>query len=233
MPHGLRNRLYTLWHKLMVGSNARYGLPEPDHRIMDTHPTMNTVLPQLAAHGRIGIKPDITALKGRVVSFSDGSEVEADLLVYATGYDIALPFIDNDLIFDADGRSRLYFNVFHPQFDDLFAVGLIQANGSIWRVADDQSKLVASFLIAAAEGHERASWFRALKAQGPQRSARTSYVPSERHRLEANYYAYRRQARRLLRAFGAMADAQLKAWRGTKGASRGTATKKALSTTSS
>jgi NADPH-dependent 2,4-dienoyl-CoA reductase/sulfur reductase-like enzyme len=233
MPRGLRNRLYTLWHKLMVGSNARYGLPEPEHRIMDTHPTMNTVLPQLAAHGRIGIKPDITELKGRVVSFSDGSEVEVDLLVYATGYDISLPFIDNDLIFDTDARPRLYFNVFHPQLDDLFAVGLIQANGSIWRVADDQSKLVASFLIAAAEGHERASWFRALKAQGPQRSARTSYVPSERHRLEANYYAYRRQARRLLRAFGAMAEAELKAWRGAKGPSRGTAAKKALSTTSS
>jgi len=235
MPRGLRNRLYTLWHKLMVGANARYGLPEPEHRIMDTHPTMNTVLPQLAAHGRIGIKPDITELKGRIVRFSDGSEVEADLLVYATGYEIAVPIIDNDLIFDANGRPRLFFNVFHPQLDDLFAVGLIQANGSIWRVADDQSKLVASFLIAAAEGHERASWFRALKAQGPQRSPRTSYVQSERHLLEANYYAYRRQARRLLRAFGTMAKAELRSWRPTKTAARGTsaAAKKVLSTTPS
>jgi hypothetical protein len=229
MPRGLRNRIYTLWHKLMVGSNARYGLPEPEHRIMDTHPTMNTVLPQLAAHGRIGIKPDITELKGRVVRFSDGSEFEADLLVYATGYDIALPFIDNDLMFDADGRPKLYFNVFHPHFDDLFAVGLIQANGSIWRVADDQSKLVASFLIAAAEGHERATWFRGLKAQGPQRSSRGSYVPSERHRLEANYYAYRRQARRLLQGFGAMAKTEMKARRGA----RTEAKKRAFSTTSS
>jgi cation diffusion facilitator CzcD-associated flavoprotein CzcO len=235
MPRGLRNRLYTLWHKLMVGANARYGLPEPEHRIMDTHPTMNTVLPQLAAHGRIGIKPDITELKGRIVRFSDGSEVEADLLVYATGYEIAVPIIDNDLIFDANGRPRLFFNVFHPQLDDLFAVGLIQANGSIWRVADDQSKLVASFLIAAAEGHERASWFRALKAQGPQRSPRTSYVQSERHLLEANYHAYRRQARRLLRAFGTMAKAELRSWRPTKTAARGTsaAAKKVLSTTPS
>jgi cation diffusion facilitator CzcD-associated flavoprotein CzcO len=235
MPRGLRNRLYTLWHKLMVGANARYGLPEPEHRIMDTHPTMNTVLPQLAAHGRIGIKPDITELKGRIVRFSNGSEVEADLLVYATGYEIAVPIIDNDLIFDANGRPRLFFNVFHPQLDDLFAVGLIQANGSIWRVADDQSKLVASFLIAAAEGHERASWFRALKAQGPQRSPRTSYVQSERHLLEANYHAYRRQARRLLRAFGTMAKAELRSWRPTKTAARGTsaAAKKVLSTTPS
>ena len=234
LPRGVRNVLYTLWHKLLVGSNARYGLPEPEHRIMDTHPTMNTVLPQLVAHGRIGIKPDITEFKGRMVRFSDESEVEADLLVYATGYQISLPLIDNDLIFDADGRLKLYFNVFHPELDDLFAVGLIQANGSIWRVADDQSKLVASFLIAAAEVHERASWFRALKAQGPQRTAQGSYVQTERHRLEVNYYAYRRQARRLLRSFGAMAKAELKSWRLPKGPGRGTppAAKQTVSTTS-
>jgi len=216
MPRGLRNRIYTIWHKLMVGSNARYGLPEPQHQIMDTHPTMNTVLPQLAAHGRIGVKPEITELKGRVVRFADGSEVEADLLVYATGYEIALPFVDNDLLFDAHKRPRLFFHVFHPQFDDLFAVGLIQANGSIWRTADDQSKLIASFLIADAEDHERASWFRALKAQGPERSAEGTYVKSERHRLETNYYAYRRAAQRLLRGFGPMAKANFRRWGQTK-----------------
>ena len=130
--------------------------------------------------------------------------------------------VDNDLIFDADRRPKLYFNVFHPELDDLFAVGLIQANDSIWRVADDQSKLGASFLIAAAEGHERASWFRALKAHGPQRAAQGSYVQTERHRLEANYYAYRRQARRLLRGFGAMAKAELKSWRLPKACWAGT-----------
>ena len=233
MPRGIRNIVYTIWHKLMVGSNARYGLPEPEHRIMDTHPTMNTVLPQLAAHGRIGVKPEITELKGRKVCFADGTEVEADLLVYATGYEIALPLIDNGLVFDADGHLRLFANVFHPELDDFFALGLIQANGSIWRLADDQSKLVASFLIAANEGHERAAWFRALKAQGHDHTSQTSYVKSERHRLEANYYAYRRQARRLLRGFGAMAKAELKSWRTAKGgrAMPSEAKKKALSPT--
>jgi hypothetical protein len=59
-------------------------------------------------------------------------------------------------------------------------------------------------------------------------------VQTERHRLEANYYAYRRQARRLLRGFGAMANAELKSWRKTK-AGRATpaeAKKKVLSPTS-
>jgi cation diffusion facilitator CzcD-associated flavoprotein CzcO len=213
MPRGLRNILYTHWHRLIVGRNELYGLPEPEHRIMDSHPTMTTVLPQLVAHGRIGVKPEIAAFDGNKVRFSDGSEVEADLVVYATGYEISIPFLDNNFIFDADKRPLLYLNVFHPEFDDLFAVGLIQANGSIWRLADYQSQLVASYLIALAERHERADWFHQLKSQGHAGMAQGSYVQSERHRLEANYYAYRRQLRRHLRRFGPVAKFSLKSGR--------------------
>ena len=213
MPRGLRNRLYTHWHRLMVGNNEHYGLPEPEHRIMDTHPTMTTVLPQLAGHGRIGVKPDITKFAGKKVRFSDGSEVEADLVMFATGYEIAIPFLDNSLLFGPDKQPLFYLNVFHPELDDLFAVGLIQANGSIWRLADDQSKLVASYLIAMAERHERAEWFKELKRQGHASMVEDSYVKSDRHRLEANYYAYRRKLKRHLRRFGPMATATLKSGR--------------------
>jgi cation diffusion facilitator CzcD-associated flavoprotein CzcO len=213
LPPGLRNRLYTHWHRLMVGKNERYGLPEPEHRIGDTHPTMNTVLPQLAAHGRIGVKPDITKFAGNTVRFSDGNEVEADLVVFATGYEISIPFLDNSLLFGPDKQPLLYLNVFHPEIDDLFAVGLIQANGSIWRLADDQSKLVASYLIAMAERHQRADWFKEIKRQGHASMVEGSYVKSDRHRLEANYYAYRRKLKRHLRRFGPMAMAMLKSGR--------------------
>ena len=57
-------------------------------------------------------------------------------------------------------------------------------------------------------------------------------MQSERHRLEANYYAYRRLARRLLRSFGAMAKAELKSWRkGKAGRAMPTEAKKKLSPT--
>ena len=213
MPRGFRNWAYTRWHRRMVGKNERYGLPEPEHRILDAHPTMNTMLPQLVAHGRIGIKPAITEFAGNKVRFSDGSEVEADLVVYATGYEIVLPFIDNDLVFGPDKRPLLYLNVFHPELDDLFAVGLIQANGSIWRLADLQAQLVASFLVSQGAQHERADWFRKLKRRGRESMSKGTYVDSERHRLEANYPAYRRMLKRHLRRFGAMAKVELKSGR--------------------
>jgi hypothetical protein len=213
MPRGFRNRFYTFFHTLMVGRNERYGLPEPEHRIMDTHPTMTTVVPQLAGHGRIGVKPEIVEFAGDKVRFSDGSEVEADLVIFATGYEISIPFIDKKFLFDRDGQPLLYLNVFHPELDDLFAVGLIQANGSIWRLADDQSQLVASYLIAQAGRHERAAWFKKLKSRGHASMVRGTYVKSDRHRLEANYYTYRRELKRHLRRFGEMAKATLKSGR--------------------
>jgi len=213
MPRWLRNRLYTHWQRLMVGKNARYGLPEPEHRIMDTHPTMSSVLPQLAGHGRIGVKPAITGFAGKKVRFDDGSEVEADLVIFATGYEIAIPFLDNGLIFGPDKRPLLYLNVFHPEHNDLFFVGLIQANGSIWRLADYQSQLVASYLIAQAERHERAAWFNKLKSKGHASMEHGSYVATERHRLEANYFAYRRMLLRHLRRVGPMAKASLRSGR--------------------
>jgi NADPH-dependent 2,4-dienoyl-CoA reductase/sulfur reductase-like enzyme len=143
------------------------------------------------------------------VRFADGSKVEADLVVFGTGYEVAIPFLDDDLIFGADGKPLLYLNVFHPEYDDLFAVGLIQANGSIWRLADYQSQLVASYLIALAERHERAAWFGKLKTEG-HASMVQGYVASDRHRLEANYFAYRKALLGHLRRFGPMTKAHLK-----------------------
>lgn len=205
VPHAIRNRLYTRWHRIFVGKNENFGLPKPDYLIMDTHPTMNTVLPQLVAHGRIAIKPDVVAFEGNTVRFADGSEVEADIVIFATGYEISLPFLDEALVFDKSGKPILFMNVFHPDYDDFFAVGLIQANGSIWRIADDQSRLIAAYLIARAKSDPKADWFAKLKRQGANHKSSKSYVQSERHRLEANYFAYRRLARRLLRRFGALA----------------------------
>jgi hypothetical protein len=117
------------------------------------------------------------------------------------------------LIFGPDKQPLLYLNVFHPELDDLFAVGLIQANGSIWRLADYQSQLVASYLISMAERDKHADWFRKLKVKGHASMVQAGYVQSDRHRLEANYHAYRRQLRRHIRRFGPMAKAVLQSGR--------------------
>lgn len=202
LPRWFRQILYGLSHRVLAGPEAWYGLPKPEHGILDTHPTLNAEVPSRVAHGRIDVRPNVASFAGRTVTFTDGSTAEIDLIVYATGYDISFPFLDEDLLLDADGVPNLFLNTFHPDRDDIFTVGLIQANGSIWQLADYQSQLIACYLVALSRGSERARWFRGVKAEPEARSGRSAaYVQSARHKLEADFYVYSRKIHRLIRKF--------------------------------
>lgn len=205
-PRWLKQRIYWLVNRLLVGPAHRHGLPTPEHRILDTHPTISSEIPGLVAHGRITVKPDVTGFEDRRAHFADGSTAEVDMVICATGYAMSFPFLDETLILDDAGRPKLYLNVFHPEHDDLFAAGLVQANGSIWRLADDQGQLIANYIVAMAREPAKAAWFRKLKSAGAVALAgRGSFVASARHTLEFDYYEYRRMLKRLIRKFGALA----------------------------
>lgn len=210
LPRWIKQRIYRLVNWLLVGPASRHGLPTPSQEILDTHPTISSEIPGLVAHGRITVKPDIAEFCGRKVRFTDGSEAEVDMVIYATGYQISIPFMDERLLLDASGRPKLYLNTFHPERDDLFAAGLVQANGSIWRLADYQAQLIASYIVAMAQFPDKAQWFRKLKSAGATAIAgRGSFVASDRHKLEHDYYEYRRALKRLLGKFGPAREAKL------------------------
>jgi len=187
----------SLW--LLQGPPSRYRMPQPEHAIDQAHPTMTDEIPRLVAHGSLSVKPEIAGYDGKRVLFKDGSAEIVDLIVFATGYRPVLPFLDEAIAFTADGRSRFQHNVFHPEHPNLFAVGLVQANGSMWRLADYQAQTIANLIIAEERAPERAARFRARLAPA---GANGQFVASERHRLEVNYYDYRRQLKRLNRSFG-------------------------------
>ena len=82
-----------------------YGLPTPDHKIAEAHPTVSGRILDRLAHGAITPKPNIAELRGDRVAFADGSEVEADVVVYCTGYKVTFPFFDEDFIAAPDRKS--------------------------------------------------------------------------------------------------------------------------------
>ena len=190
----------SLW--VLQGPPSRYQLPDPDYSIDQAHPTMSDEIPRLAAHGRIAIKPEIAGYDGNRVLFTDGTAETVDMIVFATGYEPVVPFLDESLMYDAEGRSRFYLRVLHPEYDGLFAAGLVQANGSMWRIADYQGQLIANLIVAEAKAPDYAARFRAgMASSGDVRRAGT-FLASDRHRLEANYYDYRRLLKRHIRRFG-------------------------------
>jgi cation diffusion facilitator CzcD-associated flavoprotein CzcO len=190
----------TLW--LVQGPPSRYRMPDPDYSIDEAHPTMTDEIPRLVAHGDLIVKPEIAGYDGNRVLFKDGTAESVDTIVFATGYQPVIPYIDEGLVFGAGGRPRLLFNVVHPEHEGLFAAGLCQANGSMWRLADYQGQLIANLIIAGRRAPERARSFRQMLVARAARAVARTFVASDRHRLEVNYYDYRRLMKRLNRRFG-------------------------------
>ncbi len=201
LPRGFKSRFFGTFLKLLQGPPSRYRMPDPLYRFDQAHPTMSDDVPRLAAHGRIVVRPEIQRYDGSDVIFTDGSRETVDLIVFATGYHLEIPFLDPALYLGANGKPRLFLNTLHPEHEGLFFAGLIQANGSIWRLADYQGRLIANTIVAKSEVPDEYAAIRATVAHAVVPPSAGKFVASERHKLEANYFDYSRLLIRIAKKF--------------------------------
>jgi thioredoxin reductase len=201
LPTRLTQALFETTAKLVVGRYERLGLPTPDHRFLETHPIVNQQLLYHVGHGDIIPKPDIDRFEPGRVSFVDGTGVAADLVVFATGYRIRIPFLDPEVLPWRDGRPVLYRNVFHPQRDDLFVAGLIQPDSGQFCLVHWQTVAIARFLTLRERDPAAAAAFLARgRAHLDDRSdGGVRYVDSTRHLIEVEHADYIRDLDRDLR----------------------------------
>src|SRR5919112_1485455 len=88
----VRRRIIEGLLRVYQGPMEQYGLPKPDHRFGEAHPTVSADLLNRVAHGEVHPKPNIKRLEGDRVRFADGSVEQADAIVYCTGYRVTFPF---------------------------------------------------------------------------------------------------------------------------------------------
>src|SRR5262249_49101913 len=79
IPFRVRQKMLQATIRLAVGDMRRYGLPKPDHALLEAHPTISDDILSRIAHGEVRPKPNIARLTERTVVFADGSEEEADV----------------------------------------------------------------------------------------------------------------------------------------------------------
>jgi cation diffusion facilitator CzcD-associated flavoprotein CzcO len=133
----------------LVGNMSDYGLPEPDHEPLSAHPSVSADFLTKAGSGDIHMLPAIERLDGHTVHLADGTSVEADVIICATGYEMSFPFFDDaetDLHPDSDHRFPLFKRMIKPGVDHLFFLGLAQSSPTIVNLAEQQSKLLARLL---------------------------------------------------------------------------------------
>ncbi|HXV04702.1 MAG TPA: NAD(P)-binding domain-containing protein [Solirubrobacterales bacterium] len=180
---------------LAVGDMTAYGLPKPDHKLLEAHPTVSAELLSRLGHGDIRVKPNIERfVGGRTVRFADGSEEEIDLVVYCTGYRISFPFFDPELVSARDNRLPLYRHVAAAERPGLFFIGFIQPLGAIMPIAEAQSEWVADLLEGKGKLPARAEMHDEIAAT--ERRMRKRYVASKRHTIQVDFHPYLREIRR-------------------------------------
>ena len=195
LPLPLLRAFYKRVLKTAAGHPTDYGLPEPDHKLVEAHPTISSDLLPRLGHGDITVKPNIAEFPGgRTVRFVDGTEEEIDLVIYCTGYKITFPFFDPQLLDAPDNRIPLYRRVVHPELQGLYFIGLVQPLGAIMPIAEEQSEWVADLLEGKVELPDRERMRRVIEREDRRMAKR--YVASKRHTIQVDFMPYMRTLRR-------------------------------------
>jgi len=174
---------------------SAYGLPKPDHKLFEAHPTVSSELLPRLGHGDIAPKPNIDRFPGgRTVRFADGTEEEIDLVVYCTGYKITFPFFEPEVFAAPDNRLPLYRRVAAPERPGLYFIGFIQPLGPIMPLAEAQCEWVADLLSGRASLPPAPAMKREIASE--ERKMRKRYIASKRHTVEVDFYPYLREIQR-------------------------------------
>ena len=115
LPLAVQRAAYKRLLDTIQGEMEDYGLPKPDHKLLEAHPTVSADLLPRIGHGRITPKPNIHRLEGENVRFTDGTTEPIDTIVYCTGYKITFPFLSDELVPVRDNRVALYRRVVPPE----------------------------------------------------------------------------------------------------------------------
>jgi len=126
------------------------------------------------------VKPAIARLDGDGVIFTDGSREVLDAIICATGYNIEFPFLSADDARVTDNHIPLYKRMVQADtaLHGLWFMGLAQTLPTLVNLAEQQSKLLAAFLVGR------------YALPSPQEMAQT--IVAEEKRYQGHYYASRR-----------------------------------------
>ena len=188
VPFVVERTLYEVVQRLSSGRPQDRGLPKPDHRLLHAHPTVSAELYDRVGHGDIVVTPTIERLDADTVHFIDGTSTHADVLVYATGYDVSLPFLAPEVYSATDNAMPLYQRVVSPDRPGLYFIGFIQTVGANIALFEYQSAWVADLLTDAVvlpTEDQMRDWIGADQAAMAKR-----YTRSQRHTMQVDYWRY-------------------------------------------
>jgi cation diffusion facilitator CzcD-associated flavoprotein CzcO len=134
--------------RVAIGKFSDYGLPEPNHKIFEAHPTINSELLYYVKQGRIRPRPDIARFESKTVYFVDGTRQEFDIVVCATGFHVSFPFLPPGLVPVKGSVAQLYGGCVLPDYKNLYVIGTSQLRYGFGPVVTPGVDLIADMMLA-------------------------------------------------------------------------------------
>lgn len=198
VPAWLAEPVFNFMLRVQQGRVENYGLPRPEHSLMQAHPTISSTILDRIGHGAILPKPNIAQLAGNEVLFTDGSKEEVDVIIYCTGYKMSFPFFDPAFLSATDNELALYLRMLKPGIDNLWFIGLYQPLGAIFPLAEVQGIIAAEYLLGNYRPPSPQAMQAAIEADRAAMSRR--YVKSKRHTIQVDFHPFMRQLKQELAA---------------------------------
>lgn len=203
LPMKWAQRIFPPLLRILIGKPSRYGWPEPDHKLFETHPIVNDQILHHLSHGDLVVWRDITRFDGAAVVFANGTREAYDLVIMATGYQTKVPYLDESMFRWKGNRPNLHLRLFSQDHPGLAAIGFTEGDGGAYELFDDMSDLIARAAWAAE--HDRGQFDR-LRARfagpDPDVSGGVKHQATDRHAAYVNLQAYQKASKALRKDFG-------------------------------
>jgi dimethylaniline monooxygenase (N-oxide forming) len=94
--------------------------------------------------GSVVCRPAIASVQGRTVTFTDGSTETVSAIICATGYDIDIPYLSEDISRVLGPDLALYQRTFHPDLRGFGVIGQFLAQGPYFPLLELQARWIAA-----------------------------------------------------------------------------------------
>lgn len=175
-----------------VGQMRDYGLPQPTYHPTAAQPAVSDDFLARLREGRITVVGNVREKRGRNVVFENGRSEEIDAIIYATGYNLSFPFLDDTLIKVENNHVPLFKRVFKPGVDNLFFMGLAQTL-PLANLAEHQARWIAAYLCGEYLPPSEAEMEKTIVADEARETGRDSGL--RQHRMQVDYERYCRDVK--------------------------------------
>ena len=128
----------------VAGNPADFGAPAPSDDLRVAGLSLCQEYLTQVRDGSVVCRPAVASIQGRTVTFTDGSTATVSAIICATGYDVDIPYLSDDVRRMLGPDLALYQRTFHPDLPGFGVIGQFLAQGPYFPLLELQARWIAA-----------------------------------------------------------------------------------------